>query len=67
MPYLARRAVENRSVVATNTSVSHDGSNDGHITHNHEGDERGEGGRAVEERKRVGRLIWGRVVRLWRF
>ena len=70
MPYLARRAVENRSVLgssATNASVSRDGSNDGPITHNHEGDERGAGGRAVEERKRVGRLIWGRVVGLWRF
>lgn len=56
MPYLARRAVENRSVLGpSNVSVSD------------VRPETREAGGAVEERKRIGRMIWARVIEFWRF
>lgn len=62
MPYLARRAVENRSVLGPSTSVSDSGLKDEGA-----GAEEVVGGGAVEERKRIGRMIWARVVGFWMF
>jgi len=65
MPYLARRAVENRSVLGSSdsASVSHLGS--AGVSGE---DERGTGqGRAAEERKRIGGLIWERAIKFWTF
>ena len=80
MPYLARRAVENRSVLGPSApnAVSREGpgSNDGpgtafHLMRKDLGGEEEEGGLgaggAVEERKRLGRMIRERVVGFWRF
>jgi hypothetical protein len=63
MPYLARRAVENRSVLGSSVSSSN-----GRFGKEDVGGEAHElsGGGAEEERRRVGRLIWERVVGFWR-
>ena len=79
MPYLARRAVENRSVLgpSTRSALSREGSgsNGGPGTAFNlmgkdlggEEEERGLGaGGAVEERKRLGRMIRERVAGFWR-